>query len=88
MSPVNYARPTLSYLSNYESHGGIDTVLVPYINTATGLLVCHQTSDTPDYNAACASSWTTPLQFILTDDSGFSATIEVDPTSGFAKRLN
>lgn len=68
----------------------MDLVFIGYVHTATGLIVCHE--EGPGYTGftdACNNAGT-PMQFNLVDqaDSNLKATIQVDPETGFAKRLN
>lgn len=59
-----------------------------YVNNGPELLVCNR----PDSSGlsesdACAMPATSPIDLTLSDLSGFSAKIEIDPHTGFAKRL-
>ena len=65
-------------------------VAVFYVQTQLGLRICHDTgvpSWLPPYQA-CATFDTTPIDIEVTDTAtNYTATIEIDPSSGLAKRL-
>lgn len=65
-------------------------VAVYYVNTSMGLRICHDTGPgwAPNVHTACNPFDTTPIDILVTDSAtGYSATIEIDPQTGLAKRL-
>lgn len=80
------------YTTNYKAEytaPNVSVGIVFFINTGSGVYICHQT-DTVQVDAthACVTNRATPFDFVLVDDNGLHATLEVDPNSGFAKRLD
>ena len=71
---------------NGVSHSG---VAVYYVNTSMGLRICHDTGPAwHPVNVACAPFDTSPIDVDVMDAaSGYTATIEIDPATGVAKRL-
>jgi prepilin-type N-terminal cleavage/methylation domain-containing protein len=68
--------------------GGVLTgAQVLYINTGDGLKVCTAYDDTSSYAATCAASAGT-IDVVITNIDGYSSTIEINGSSGVAKRLN
>jgi prepilin-type N-terminal cleavage/methylation domain-containing protein len=57
-------------------------------NTGHSLIICnHPDSGGGNDADACANPITTPIDLTFTDPDGFSAQIEIDPNTGYAKRL-
>jgi prepilin-type N-terminal cleavage/methylation domain-containing protein len=82
---------------NYTLKNGsipITTANIVYINRSGAVLMCGAFNDTQSYNWDCNvggstnSNFGQPFNITITDANGFTSTINVDPASGFAKRLN
>jgi prepilin-type N-terminal cleavage/methylation domain-containing protein len=59
-----------------------------FLNTGHGIRVCENPDGSPTSIAeACVAGLSSPYDITLTDPEGFSAKIEIDPFTGFAKRL-
>jgi prepilin-type N-terminal cleavage/methylation domain-containing protein len=70
------------------SDPGMNVAYVVFIRTSHGLVICHQIDPSSvSVGGACATGTSTPFDFKVSDPEGFTATIEVDPTTGYAKRI-
>jgi prepilin-type N-terminal cleavage/methylation domain-containing protein len=78
-------------VANPDSSGTpYDEVVLAFIHKSTGLTVCHVAGPGfTSFTDACDNAGT-PLEFNLVDqtDSNLKATIQVDPETGLARRLN
>jgi prepilin-type N-terminal cleavage/methylation domain-containing protein len=62
---------------------------IDFINSPSGLLVCHVVGNgLQNIAQTCAGSANKPVDLQLGDQDGHSATVEIEPRTGFAKRLN
>jgi hypothetical protein len=72
------------------SSGTDNTVYIVQINTGHGLLVCHEVSDSGfSVGDACATTGGAKFQFDVSNAAHtLTSTIEIDPVTGFAHRVN
>jgi Tfp pilus assembly protein FimT len=60
---------------------------VLFINTGSGIKVCTAYTDTQTFANDCATSQGT-IDIVISSTDGYSSTIEIDGSSGIAKRIN
>jgi len=88
-TPLIFLDPNAPGFSLNYSSPNVAIGILYFVNTGSGVMICHQTDTMQvDSGHACATSRNTPFDFVVLGPDGQHATIEVDPSSGFAKRLN
>jgi Tfp pilus assembly protein FimT len=81
------ALPTSDYTLKKVGGGVLTGAEVLFINTDNGLKVCTAYTNTATYANDCSSSAGT-IDLVLTNLDGYSSTIEINGSSGIAKRVN
>ncbi|HEY2003863.1 MAG TPA: prepilin-type N-terminal cleavage/methylation domain-containing protein [Candidatus Saccharimonadia bacterium] len=86
---LGYACKETFFYSSDPTLSSVDKVVVYFLNKGQGLFVCSNINDQyPDPSSACSNTPPGPISIGLIDGAGYKATIQVDPSSGLAHRIN